>query len=70
MEGTSTWQLFSRVMLPLSRRALALAGAIGEFGAMILFAGNLQGVTQTIPLALYLRFEMRLRMAVALVSGD
>jgi molybdate transport system permease protein len=50
--------LFS-VILPLSTRAL-LAGAtlmfarsLGEFGATIVIAGNIPGVTQTIPLAIY-----------------
>jgi len=72
VEGVTTWQLFSRVTLPLSRRAiaggaiLAFARAIGEFGATILFAGNLQGITQTMPLAIYLGFETSLEMAVAL----
>jgi molybdate transport system permease protein len=72
VEGASVWQLFSRVTLPLSRRALAsgavlaLARAIGEFGATILFAGNLPGVTQTMPLAIYLGFETSLDMAIAL----
>jgi len=72
VEGVTTWQLFRRVTLPLSRRAiyggaiLAFARAIGEFGATILFAGNLQGVTQTMPLAIYLGFETSLGMAVAL----
>lgn len=72
VEGASTWQLFSLVTLPLSRRAiasgaiLAFARAIGEFGATILFAGNLPGVTQTMPLAIYLGFETSLSMAIAL----
>ncbi len=47
------------IILPLSRRAI-LAGAVlmfarglGEFGATIIVAGNIPGVTQTIPLAIY-----------------
>jgi molybdate transport system permease protein len=40
--------------------------ALGEFGATILFAGNLEGVTQTMPLAIYLGFESNLGLAVAL----
>lgn len=57
--GASGWQTFRRVTLPLSRRALtsglglAWARALGEFGATILFAGNLVGRTQTMPLAIY-----------------
>jgi molybdate transport system permease protein len=72
VEGASTWQLFSQVILPISRRAiasgaiLALARAIGEFGATLIFAGNLPGVTQTMPLAIYVGFETSLSRAIAL----
>ncbi len=59
-------------MLPLTGRTL-LSGAIltwrralGEFGATILFAGNLEGVTQTMPMAIYLGFERNLGTALAL----
>ena len=72
VEGASQWQLFSHIMMPLAWRAL-LSGAVlcwtralGEFGATILFAGNLEGVTQTMPLAIYLGFESNLGLAVAL----
>jgi molybdate transport system permease protein len=60
------------VMLPLAGRALmsgtmlAWTRALGEFGATILFAGNLEGVTQTMPLAIYLGFERNLDVAVVL----
>jgi molybdate transport system permease protein len=71
-EGASAWQMFRYLMLPLSGRALA-AGlvlcwtrALGEFGATILFAGNLPGRTQTMPLAIYLGFERNLALALAL----
>ncbi len=71
-EGANQWQLFSEVMFPLAGRAL-LSGAIltwtralGEFGATILFAGNLEGVTQTMPMAIYLGFERNLGVALAL----
>ncbi len=71
-EGATQWQLFRYVMLPLTRRAL-LSGAIlcwtralGEFGATILFAGNLEGRTQTMPLAIYLGFERDIGVAIAL----
>jgi molybdate transport system permease protein len=37
--------------------ALGWARALGEFGATIMFAGSLQGVTQTAPNAIYLGFE-------------
>jgi molybdate transport system permease protein len=42
------------------------AGARGEFGATILFAGNLPGRTQTMPLAVYLGFESDLALAQTL----
>jgi molybdate transport system permease protein len=45
---------------------LAWARALGEFGATITFAGNIQGRTQTLPLAVYLLLESRRDAAVAL----
>ena len=72
VEGANQWQLFYEVMFPLAGRAL-FSGAIltwtralGEFGATILFAGNLEGVTQTMPMAIYLGFERNLGIALAL----
>jgi len=72
VEGANHWQLFYEVMFPLAGRAL-LSGAIltwtralGEFGATVLFAGNLEGVTQTMPMAIYLGFERNLGVALAL----
>ena len=72
VEGANQWQLFSEVMFPLAGRAL-FSGAIltwtralGEFGATLLFAGNLEGVTQTMPMAIYLGFERNLGVALAL----
>jgi molybdate transport system permease protein len=68
----STAYTFRRVVLPLSARAL-LAGAamtwtraLGEFGATITFAGNLPGVTQTMPLAVYIALQSDLEAAVVL----
>ena len=72
VEGASPWQLFREVMFPLAGRALVSGAiltwtrAIGEFGATILFAGNLEGVTQTMPMAIYLGFERNLGVAIAL----
>ena len=72
VEGASPWQLFREVMFPLAGRALISGAiltwtrAIGEFGATILFAGNLEGVTQTMPMAIYLGFERSLGVAIAL----
>ena len=65
---------FRRVVLPLASRGL-IAGAIlgwgralGEFGATLLFAGNLPGITQTMPLAIYLDLQVNVYQA-SLVSG-
>lgn len=72
VEGANQWQLFSEIMLPLSARALASGAvltwtrALGEFGATILFAGNLEGITQTMPMAIYLGFERNIGVALAL----
>ena len=63
---------FVRVMLPLALpsllagAAMSWARALGEFGATITFAGNLPGVTQTMPLAVYLALQSDLEAAVAL----
>jgi molybdate transport system permease protein len=63
---------FFRVMLPLALpslvggAAMSWARALGEFGATITFAGNLPGVTQTMPLAVYLALQSDLDAAVAL----
>ena len=59
VDGASGWSLFRFVTLPLASRSLAAglvlswARALGEFGATILFAGSLQGRTQTMPLLIY-----------------
>ncbi len=70
----STSYSFRRVVLPLASRGL-VAGAIlgwgralGEFGATLLFAGNLPGITQTMPLAIYLDLQVNIYQA-SLVSG-
>ncbi len=72
VEGANQWQMLTFVMLPLAGRAL-ISGAIltwtralGEFGATILFAGNLEGVTQTMPMAIYLGFERNIGVALSL----
>jgi molybdate transport system permease protein len=61
-----------RVMLPLAfpsllaGAAMTWARALGEFGATITFAGNMPGVTQTMPLAVYIALQSDLDAAVAL----
>ena len=46
--------------------ALAFARGIGEFGATIMFAGSLQGVTQTLSLAIYEQFDLDFDVALAI----
>jgi molybdate transport system permease protein len=48
--------------------ALAWGRALGEFGATLMFAGSLRGVTQTAPLAIYERFGEDLTGALALAG--
>ena len=70
--GASPWYTFRRVTLPAIRPALtagavlAWARALGEFGATITFAGNFPGVTQTMPLAVYLSLETNPEQAIML----
>ena len=70
--GASPAYVFRRVTLPLvapsllAGTALAWARAIGEFGATITFAGNVEGRTQTLPLAVYLELQNDPDTAVAL----
>jgi molybdate transport system permease protein len=72
IDGANSWQVFWRISAPLAQRALltgialAWARALGEFGATIIFAGNFPGRTQTMPLAIYLGFELDLDVAVTL----
>ena len=57
--GASRWTAFCTVTLPLAKRGivsgwlLAFARSLGEFGATIMVAGNIEGQTRTIPLAIY-----------------
>jgi len=57
--GKSEIETFFRITLPLARRGviaglvLSFARALGEFGATLMIAGNIPGVTQTMPLAIY-----------------
>ncbi|MFB5661465.1 molybdate ABC transporter permease subunit [Alteribacillus sp. HJP-4] len=63
LDGAGEWKLFFFVSLPLCIRSvvsgviLSFARALGEFGATFMFAGNLPGITQTIPIAVYTAFE-------------
>jgi molybdate transport system permease protein len=70
--GSGEAGAFARVAIPAARpgllagAALAWARALGEFGATLMFAGSLRGVTQTVPLAIYDRFATDLPGALAL----
>jgi molybdate transport system permease protein len=70
--GASQWRIFRQVTLPLiapslfAGAVLCWARALGEFGATITFAGNLPGVTQTLPLAVYIAMETRPEVAIVL----
>jgi molybdate transport system permease protein len=70
--GASPSRTFWRVALPLSAgglsagAALAFARGLGEFGATIMFAGSLQGVTQTLPLAIYAQLDLDFDAALAM----
>ena len=70
--GQSSRGAFLRIAVPLALpgliggAALAWARALVEFGATLLFAGNLPGTTQTMPLAIYMSLESDVRVAVAL----
>ena len=70
--GASPLRVFYRIGLPLAVPGLLAGGAmswarsLGEFGATLMFAGNLTGKTQTLPLAVYTAFESDLRAAQAL----
>jgi molybdate transport system permease protein len=70
--GVSEARSFLRVMIPVAMpglaagTALALGRALGEFGATLMFAGSFQGITQTVPLAIYDRFATDFDSALAL----
>jgi molybdate transport system permease protein len=61
--GLEEKRIFWRIKLPLARQgfisglALALARALGEFGATLMVAGNIPGKTQTVPIAIYFAVE-------------
>ena len=70
--GASEARGFLRVMIPsaipglAAGTALALGRALGEFGATLMFAGSFEGITQTVPLAIYDRFSTQFDAALAL----
>lgn len=72
--GASRFRTFWTVEAPLAApgmlagAALSWARALGEFGATMLFAGNLPGVTQTLPLAIYTALDSGIDVAVAMAA--
>jgi molybdate transport system permease protein len=70
--GASPVRTFFRIVLPLARGgliaglALSFARGLGEFGATIMFAGSLQKVTQTLPLAIYAEFDRNFDATLAM----
>src|SRR5690606_15768630 len=70
--GAGRWTVLRRVTLPMIRPSLVAglvltwARAFGEFGATITFAGNMQGRTQTLPLAVFVALEGDRDTAVAI----
>ena len=70
--GAGRWTVLRRVTLPqaapsiVAGAVLCFARALGEFGATVTFAGNLQGRTQTMPLAVFVALESDRDAAVAL----
>ncbi|MGE7761256.1 molybdate ABC transporter permease subunit [Peribacillus sp. NPDC097895] len=63
VDGAGEWRLFLSVSLPLAVKSivtgaiLSFARALGEFGATLMFAGNIPGKTQTIPTAIYIAMD-------------
>ncbi len=72
LDGATPLQTFRDVTIPVAWRALAggavlcWARALGEFGATIIFAGNYPGRTQTMPLAIYIGFQIDPEQAITL----
>jgi molybdate transport system permease protein len=70
--GAGPARTFFHVILPLARGgliaglALSFARGVGEFGATIMFAGSLQGVTQTLSLAIYSEFDRNFDATLAM----
>jgi molybdate transport system permease protein len=72
VDGAGPLRVLVSVSIPLAKAglaagaALAFARGVGEFGATIMFAGNLRGVTQTLPLLIYQDFEVSFDVSLAI----
>jgi molybdate transport system permease protein len=70
--GAGPWRTFARIALPLAAGGLAagwvlaFARGVGEFGATIIFAGNVHGQTQTLTLAVYEELESNFDIALSI----
>ncbi|MDV0443698.1 ABC transporter permease [Methanorbis rubei] len=70
--GATPIQTFFKVTMPLAASSLlsgiimTFARALGEFGATLMFAGNFQGKTQTMPLAIYSELQSDMAVSIAL----
>lgn len=72
VDGAGPLAVFRHITFPLAvvplvgGAVMTWARALGEFGATIIFAGNFPGRTQTMPMAIYLGFELDLRVSITL----
>jgi molybdate transport system permease protein len=72
VDGAGPLRLLTTISIPLASTglaagaALAFARGVGEFGATIMFAGNLRGTTQTLPLLIYQDFDLSFDVALAI----
>jgi molybdate transport system permease protein len=70
--GASPLRVFGTIVIPLTVRGLVsgmvmtFARALGEFGATIMVAGNLPGITQTMPLAIYSAMQGDFNIAITI----
>jgi len=70
--GLNDFEIFIKVILPMCRNAiitglmLSFSRMLAEFGATIMFAGNLKGVTQTLPLAIFSAMETDINVSMAI----
>ena len=72
VDGAGPFRVLMSVSIPLASAGLAAGAAlsfargVGEFGATIMFAGNLRGTTQTLPLLIYQDFELSFDLSLAI----
>ena len=63
VDGAGEWRILLLISIPLASKALiagsllSFARALGEFGATLMFAGNIPGETQTVPTAIYIAID-------------